>query len=667
MTTVARFRSSLDRLMAHQDRDVRLQAARCVGRLPGSMIVGQLRALAEDPDHQVRREALATLAERAPAAGRAVLRHAFKEDGDLECRRAALVGLVRLQDRDLLPAIRRLIRNPDAFSCAQAPATRASRQALCCEAVAALAVLGDPSVVPDLTALLERHVAPSLDDTVIRALAQLGARGRAAIADMVHEAPAHRARSAVAALAAADSSETDAIAMFLNHEDASVRQLATATLARLAPSHSALIRRLDDRDPVIRALVAQHAGPTMPALLDILVDDPAPEVAVAALAAVSRVASSERNPDMIWRVRRMTRSSDTAVACEAMRTVAEIAPSAATAYLRELAADSGLAPSVRLTAVRLLADRDEARLLPQLAVDLASDDPEFRRGVLDALGRLARRRDDEQVVIVLTDALTADARPPRRRSARTRGRASVATAYADPVPKVDLSEASPETRRLLRREIADVLANIPSTLAAETLAEVVLATTDDELARTAARSLAALAERLPELPPAVLPAARQLAGHADEAQRLAGIRVLASRRDPASVTVMLRALDDADPGVRACAVRWLGAVNMPLDAAVVARLTERLGDRNSGVRLAAMAALATRRGDQAAGFIIDAAITAGDETMPAVAACLRRLTSESVHRELARRLACAQSRNRQLALLRLSDSILTDAEAAVAA
>jgi hypothetical protein len=53
--------------------------------------------------------------------------------------------------------------------------------------------------------------------------------------------------------------------------------------------------------------------------------------------------------------------------------------------------------------------------------------------------------------------------------------------------------------------------------------------------------------------------------------------------------------------------------------------------------------------------------------MPAVAGCLGLLSPDAVEHELARRLATASSRDRQLALLRLSDAILAAQDRARAA
>ncbi len=80
-----------------------------------------------------------------------------------------------------------------------------------------------------------------------------------------------------------------------------------------------------------------------------------------------------------------------------------------------------------------------------------------------------------------------------------------------------------------------------------------------------------------------------------------------------------------------------------------------------------MHARARVREGHATGRLIDAAILAGDESMPAVGRCLGVLPPDAREHEWARRLATASSRERQLALLRFFDTILTRQDRAEAA
>ena len=663
MKAATRFQTSLDRLMAHADRDVRLQAARCVGRLDGPSVLGRLRDLAEDPDPLVRREALRTVAAKAPTAGRATLRQAFNEETDLECRRAALGGLVALRDGAVRPALRRLIRNPDAFIYEQSPASQASRQALCCEAVQALAVVGDADAVPDLLELLDRHVSPSLDDAVIRTLAELGESGRQAIGRLVREAPVHRARSAVEALAGcADEGQTDALAMFLGHDDEGVRLAAAAALAKLAPSHSALLRRAHDPSPAVRALVAEHAGPTMPSILEVLLDDAETEVAAAALGALWSVGATTRSADLLWRVRGKLRSNDPVIGCRAAETLAAIDREAARIDLGERLADPNAPIAVRVAAARVLSHAGGGETVPTLAAQLFAREEALRAGVLDAMAALARRHGATAAVLPLFLGVLTHGPESRRRAALAPDHA----AHSEHAP-LNASAAAPEIVAKVRREIARRVADFPDADVASALAAIVLATDDAELRDAAAVSLAQVGEALHAAPAPAIEAARRLLGERDPARRLAGLRTLASAVGRAGNDAIVACLDDEDPGLRACAIRWIGAHGDAVDGAVVDKLEFRLGDRDAAVRLAAMHALARLRGGRAAGRLIDAAVVAGDESMPAVAGCLQLLPPDALEHELTRRLATASSRDRQLALLRLSDAILTQQDRAEAA
>jgi uncharacterized protein YjeT (DUF2065 family) len=234
-------------------------------------------------------------------------------------------------------------------------------------------------------------------------------------------------------------------------------------------------------------------------------------------------------------------------------------------------------------------------------------------------------------------------------------------------PPLQALNAAPAIVARMRREVAGRVADLPEPDVARALAAIVLATDDAELRTIAAGSLAQVSETLGAAPQPAIDAARRLVDDREAQLRLAGLRTLASAAGTASADAIIARLDDADPGLRACAIRWLGDRGEALGADVVEKLERRLSDRNTAVRLAAMHAIARLRGGRAAGRLIDAAILAGDESMPAVAACLGLLPADAVEHELARRLATASSRDRQLALLRLSDAILTTQDHAEAA
>ncbi len=662
MTPALRFQTTLDRLIADSDRDVRLQAARCVGRLPGPAVVARLRELAEDPDAQVRREALATLAERSPLAGRDTLRRAFNDDLDVDCRRTALKGLVKLGDSAALPALRRVIRNPDAFIYETSSRLQRVRHALCCEAVRALASVGDASVVPDLEALLTDHISPELDDVVIRTLAHLGERGCAAIAMLAREAPTHRARSAVAALAdCPDAGQTHALTLFLNHEEESVRVAAASHLAELAPSHSALLRRARDPSPAVRAIVAEHAGPTMPAVLEGLLDDPDPEVVYAAIGALCRLRAADCAPQLGWTLRRKLRCGHVAIACRAAAALAILDPEAARSDLADRLRDP-LAPApLRLTAAALLADLGGSSVIPLLAGMLFSSDDDLRRGVLETLVGLARtRRDGAKAARVLADVLAADGRAmsPQRASRPRRGSAALARRSTPDIATPWLDTAPAPLRTRLRIEIAERLGEITDAAVAQALHQVSAGAADPVLRAAAAVSLARVIENTGDAPAEILSLAGGLAAEPCARLRLAGLRMLAATRDPAHARTILGGLDDPEPALRARAARWIGDTATPLDTKVLGRLEELLGDGDPAVRLAAIGALLRRCGETCVAVIIDAVLARGDEAVPAVARDLHRFQPDAVRNELARRLARASSRDRQLALLRLSDAVL---------
>lgn len=656
MTAAVRFQASLDRLVVHADRDVRLQAARCVGQLPGAAGIARMRELAQDVDPEVRLEALRALAERRSELARPALRRAFQDDADLACRRAALVGLVALDDRAMLPTLRRLVRNPDAFIYEQSPATQASRQALCCEAVAALGMLGDATVVPDLLHLLDRHVSPTLDAAVIRALARLGEPGREALEALAGRADARRARDAVQALAeSADTREVEALAMFLGHADGSVRLAAAQALVRLAPSHSALLRRADDPEPVLRALVARHAGPTMPAVLELMLDDVASMVACAALQALPDVPPARRSPDLIWHVRGKLRHADDAIAQAAAGALVALDPEAALTELSARIADRALPVGSRLAAARGLAALGNEAAFERLVEQVVGAEPDLRTGVLRALADLATEpQHGPRVHGFLIELLQPIAR------SSSSGLAEASSRYGQ---ALDV-EGDRDVLRV-RIEVAGLLAERPSQAVEAVLAEVVATAPDVALRTAAATALAQVGERLGRCQPTTLRVARDLLHAEDPALRLAGLRlatVMPGRADP---PVVETCLDDRDPSIRARALSWLAKSPSNPSPSLSARVAAALDDGNASVRLAAIGAALRPNSGISVANVIEAIVRHGDEAVPSVAQQLGALPAERVHNELARLLAMATSRKRQLALLRLSASVLTHHGAAL--
>ncbi len=648
MPVVDRFRASLDRLALHADRDVRLQAARCVGHLPGAMGLGRMRELAEDPDAEVRLEALRALAERASAGGRPTLRQAFAEDTDLRCRRAALAGLVALEDRSIVPALRRLIRNPDAFVAEQSPQTQEQRQALCCEAVEALGLLGDEGVVDDLLGLLQRHVSPVLDGAAIRALSRLGDAGLGALTGLTEATTADRARRAVEALADhAEADQVEALGVFLGHADGGVRLAAAEALIRLAPCHSALLRRANDPEPAVRALVARHTGPTMPSALTLLLDDPSPTVVAAAVTAVAKVPVAARTDDLVLRVRCKLRHPSPEVACAAATTLAVLDPEAALPELAARLADPDAAPAVRVAAARTLATMATPAAFTRLAQQMLAAEAASRHAIVEALTALDGSEAATAVQRFLIDLV--------------RGPTPAAAGGLAEAPAT-FGEISPD----VRAELAGLLATRPTPAV-----EAALLPLTDEAMPTLLRLAGALAlaqtvERLDAAAPATRARAATLLDADDARLRLAGLRILSLAPGDGDSAPVERCLDDDDPSVRALAMRCFGHARGELSPAVEARLAAALDDPAPGVRLAALDVLLRRSGIEVLGPVLEAILRHGDEGRPEVAHSLARLPADAVHDELAKRLAVACNRKRQMALLRLSDALLMSAGAVAA-
>lgn len=221
-----------------------------------------------------------------------------------------------------------------------------------------------------------------------------------------------------------------------------------------------------------------------------------------------------------------------------------------------------------------------------------------------------------------------------------------------PEPKVPVHE---DVRRLAAR----VLGDVASENVVRALVEAVN-DTDAELRRTAADSLARLAERMGGLPAEAGAALEAVLDDPDRDLRLAAIRALGkTKRDVAPALVAK--LEDGDSYVRAEAARGIAAAG-----AVGPEVAGLLRDDDPGVRLAAAEALASKGGAEVVARLVDFAFTHDGVHRRQAASLLRDLDRAAASERFLETLGDPrQERNWRVAVEALEELHRSDAAAIV--
>ncbi|MEO1089183.1 MAG: HEAT repeat domain-containing protein [Pseudomonadota bacterium] len=666
MTATDRLMTSLQKLAAHSDRDVRRHAARCVGRLTGAETLERIRSLADDTDATVRREALRALSERDPQGHREHLLDAFVEDTDAECRQAALEGLVAIGDRDVVPALRRLIRNPDALLHERSPHTRSARISLYCDAVRALGALGEEVAAADLHDLL--GVGPALDAAIVDVLAARS--GTRPVTAATAPAGSDR-RLDLAPSANVGEPNLATLAALCDHDDASVRMSAIQQLGRLQPDHDALAARVVDPEPRVRATLARTLGRAQPDCLHGLLADIEPEVLIAALEGGAAEPDGRPCEKLQARAAELVHHPDADVAVAAARTLSALDREAARIALGDVVADDASAPGVRAMAARFIASIGGQVPIGTLLRQLIDTDEAGRVTAGEALVTLVQDPvigdEVERSLADMLRTVTLGLLPPTTAAdASTLGLAETAPSFA--AGAVDASARTVAQRLALISTLVDVLGNAPSTRGQATLTRIAAGIDDAQLREAAARALATKTEASHQVPTDAAVFARDLLDRDDSpALKTCGTRILLTADDDEDVGRFVTTLVDGPSEAKAHVLRWLQDTRRHLDETVFHFVEQALDDERAEVRATAMQLLLSRQGESAVPAVVELVVRRDDDTAAAATALLEHLPLERIHRDLARRLGTARSRGRQLALLRLSDAVLASSEPAASA
>ncbi len=271
----------------------RCLAAQALGRIGEFSAMEPLVKALLDEDSDVRTDAAEALSKIADAdadagAGRQLLENLLG-DPCTEVKLAAIETLAKLQDKAVIPWLRKIVKGRDEEIAWDEDEFYDSGWDdwvdVQVKAVEALATLNVSEAVSDIVDAMRDEDAQDMTEVVFRALARMGKPGIDALAAVLDEDSVRLRRRAASILGASnDRYASEPLSRALVDPSASVRMAAMRSLAVRMPTDARLAVLLDDPDAEVRAeainLFGNHYSDRIPALLA----DEATPVQIAALA-----------------------------------------------------------------------------------------------------------------------------------------------------------------------------------------------------------------------------------------------------------------------------------------------------------------------------------------------------------------------------------------------
>ena len=579
---------SLMPLLTSPDADVRTYAALAMGLLEDRRAVDTLVRASSDDDSNVRFhaiEALGRIGSREAAHPLATV----AESRDFDVAFAALDALARIGEPSVAPRLLPLLDDPllqtavvDALGALGSGGAAGPLARLLAEPAVPVA-----SIAAAITALDDRHRGASHDAELIAGLvrASIAPAGTAALLEALRTARGEEGAPIVRVLGWLDGEGIDeALARAIVEPasravavDALVRRGPRALeplLAVLSADESADVSSDDEDDhetsrAAVAALGRLGSASAVPLLISLL--DGAPDVAVVAAGALGHIGdrrafeplvarldhphaalrqvavaalNSIGHPEMGDRLRAMLADGSPHVREGAARVAGYFGDRALLEPM--LAACDDPDESVRRAAVEQLARFEDARARAAIAAALESRTPGVRAAAARALAHVSA----EEALPKLRTACT-DADPwVRYHAARSLGHfdrddareALVALALHDPLPPVRIAAV-------------EALAEVGDAAALEALRPLA----DDSDAAVAAPTVLALGGARDR---GTLESLLDALTHEDRARRLAALRSLARRADPASVSALTAAVRaGTDPEERELGMQALAAID----------------------------------------------------------------------------------------------------------
>jgi HEAT repeat protein len=654
-------RQVLGEILGHGVDIHRCLAAKALGHIGGSSAVQPLTAALLDEDEDVRTDAAEALFELAdPGAGQQLFENLLG-DPCTDVKLAAIRTLAKLQDRRVIPWLRRMVKGRDQDIAWDEQEFFDSGWDDWVEvqiaAIAALAELDAAEAVPDIVEAIQDENAQDMTEVAFKALARLGKPGIDALGRFLDGQPVRLRRRAAAVLAAATMEEAAApLARAFADPSAEVRAAAMRARAITVPADAGLAKLLDDSDASIRAEAVQLLGQRYPDRLTALLDDPSVSVQASALAALADIGDCSADKALITQLQAMISAKDVKVSVAAITALAALATEAALQDLIPLLTDTDRPDGIRLGALRGLATVGGAEATEALIAVIGDDSRPIRLEVMSALARLAQtdsawpnaagdallsalrgRYTPEDIDDSATMTAATPEAPPEESAPRVRNEDSGAFPTSTlksilndtpgleklaglPDEGVELTPVDMERLALarqvvgkrrvvvepkvvghedIRRFAARVLGDIGHADVARELVNA-LASGDADLCLAAADSLTRIGHMLTPFPVTVTETLMAKLATADRALKLLLIRALGASEGETVSDMLKTLLADSDSFVRTEVVRSLfklGKVGTEIEA--------MLDDPDSSTRLIAAEAIAGPGGTDAVGRLVD--------------------------------------------------------------
>jgi len=377
----------------------RCLAAKALGRIGGASARQSLIGALLDEDTDVRTDAAeALLALADPGAGKQLFENLLG-DPCAEVKLAAIRTLAALQEREVIPWLRRMVAGRDEEIAWDEDEFYESgwddHVEIQTASIAALGELKAAEAVPDIIEALRDENAQDMTEIAFKALTRMSNAGIDAIAAFLDESePVRFRRRAAAVLAAVTDEDVSApLARAFADPSADVRAAAMRARAGVAPDETGLELFLEDPDAGVRAEAVGLFGHRQPERLVAMLDDPSGAVRIAALAALTEIADEIGDEPPVEKLRALAASRNAGVAAAAAAAFAALTPGEALPDLVELLGDKKQPAEIRVGALRGLALIGDAETVAALVRVIDDDVRAVRLEVMSILARLARQEE----------------------------------------------------------------------------------------------------------------------------------------------------------------------------------------------------------------------------------------------------------------------------------
>jgi len=374
----------------------RCLAAQASGRIGAPAAVQPLIEALLDEDEDVRTDAAEALSELAdPRAGQQLLENLLG-DPCSGVKLAAIETLAKLQDRQVIPWLRRIVKGRDEEIVWDEQEFFASGWDdwvdIQLKAVDALAVLNAGEAVPDIVAAMRDENAQDMTEAAFKALARMGRPGIEALAGFLDEDSTRLRRRAAAALAGADAEEAAVpLARAFADSSAEVRAAVLRVRAARAPEDGRLAALLEDPDAGVRGEAVRLLGKRHPDRLPALIADASKSVQVAALTVLAGWQDFPADEALVTALRAKLGDATVEVAATSAVALGAIAPQAAPDDLIPLLQDAERPVGARLGALQGLARIGGEKVVEALVGVIDDEARPIRLETMSALAQLARR------------------------------------------------------------------------------------------------------------------------------------------------------------------------------------------------------------------------------------------------------------------------------------